>query len=154
MKQLSITIGVVLMCSAGVAAGQASTTSAQGDNRKPTKDAVVTVTGCVAQSPDGKQYMLNDAIMAPASGRTAADPVKPGTPGDKAVLSYVLSGGEMKSHVGHKVQVSGTIADAAVTTDMSGGQSKGDPAAAGMDHKDVAGTLKVKSMKMVAASCM
>ena len=58
--------------------------------------------------------------------------------GRRTVLSYMLEGGEMKNHVGHKVEISGIkIAENTMA----------------MDHKDVGGTLKVKAVKMISASC-
>src|SRR5215210_6413376 len=101
MQRRDAAIGLVLMCNAGAIAAQ----SPGGSQTAAPKDDVVVVTGCVAQSPDG-QYMLDDAIMAaPRGGKAASAAVAPGIPADKAVLSYVLDGGSVKAHVGHKVEI-------------------------------------------------
>jgi hypothetical protein len=54
------------------------------------------------------------------------------------VASYMLEGGDMKRHVGHKVEISATVV---AENTMA------------MDHKDVAGTLKVGTVKVVATGC-
>jgi hypothetical protein len=139
MNKHCLTIGVAVMCSAGLTAAQSAKNTGERDTDRIAKPGTVVVIGCVAQSPDAKGYVLNEAIMAPrpvdkkASERPTAAPS-----GDKTVLSYTLEGGDMNSHVGQKVEISGTkIAENTMA----------------MDHKDLGGTLKVKSVKMIAARC-
>jgi hypothetical protein len=154
MKKLSISIAIALTTTAGAAIAQSAMDKSGVD--KAAKDGMVVVTGCVAQSADGKQYMLNDAIMAPLpAGKKPSTAATAGAAGDKTVLSYVLDGGDVKSHVGHKVEVTATNTVAkAGKTGASSDPSKMETSTMGMDHKDVGGTLKVRSLKMVAASCM
>jgi len=110
----------------------------KGSPRTP-KAGTVVVTGCVAQSGDRPGYMLNEASMAPrpidnqASDRPVAAPS-----GDKMVASYMLEGGDMKRHVGHKVEIAASVISENTMA---------------MDHKDVAGTLKVNRVKVIATSC-
>ena len=94
-----------------------------------TAEKTVAVTGCVAEA-DGK-YMLNNATMADQT-----------TP-----MSYALSGGTLKPHVGHKVEVTGMMKpmDTKKDTMSKDKMAKPDMAAAG--------TLTVKDLKMIAASC-
>jgi hypothetical protein len=156
MKTRSITMGIAIIWSVAALGAASLPRSGQMDGNKAAKDGVVIVTGCVAQAADGKHYMLNDAIMAPVpTDKMAASPAIAGTVGDKTVLSYMLDGGDMKSHVGHKVQITGTTTTQKMgKTDKSSDPAKMDTGTMAMDHKDVGGTLKIKSMKMVAASCM
>ena len=138
MKKQCLTIGVAVICSAGVAIAQpAKNTESQKDTQKTVKAGTVVVTGCVAQSTDGKGYILNDAIMAPRPVDNKA-PERPMPSGDKMVMSYMLDGGNMKRHVGQKVEIS---ASAIAENTMA------------MDHNDLGGTLKVKSVKMIATGC-
>ena len=138
MKQQCLTIGIAVVCSAGLVMAQSPKTTGDGKNTQTAvKAGTMIVTGCVAQAADGKGYVLNDAIMAPRPvDKKASD--RPMPSGDKMVLSYLLDGGDMKRHVGHKVEIS---ASGVAENTMA------------MDHNDVGGTLKVKSVKMIAPSC-
>ena len=94
-----------------------------------TAEKTVAVTGCVAEA-DGK-YMLNNATMADQT-----------TP-----MSYVLSGGTLKPHVGHKVEVTGMMKPMAMKKDTTSKDKMAKPDMA------TAGTVTVKDLKMIAASC-
>jgi len=130
-----------ILCASFLALGCTVAVAAQGGaadqaKDKMSKDAPKTmaVTGCVAES--GGHYMLNNATMADQT-----------TP-----MSYELSGGTLKPHVGHKVEITGTIKPASVKKDT---MSKDAMAKAGdMKKSDMAaGTLAVKDLKMIAANC-
>jgi hypothetical protein len=82
---------------------------------KESKMAAMSYTGCVAAGTKPNSYVLNDAT---ATGST-----------DKA--NYDLKGGSLKAHVGHKVEVTGTVAKPATGTPV----------------------LNVKKVKMVAPTC-
>jgi hypothetical protein len=111
-----------------------------------------TVTGCVAEGSETGRYTL-------ANGTTT---------GDTTGKSYDLIGGDLKAHVGHKVEVTGTIADGkAMGKDkmmakdkMEKGEGEGEHKMAkdtmAKDTMGTAGTrstLQVKSVKMIAATC-
>jgi len=140
MKNQFLTLGAALVCSVGLMTAQSAKNT---DPRKPSqptpKASTVVVTGCVAPSADGPGYMLNEAVMAPRpiDNQTSDRPVAAPS-GDKMVASYILQGGDMKRHAGHKVEISASVI---AENTMA------------MDHKDVAGTLKVKSVKTIATSC-
>ena len=126
-----------VLCASVLAMGCTIALSAQSGmadkpkDDKMAKDAkTVAVTGCVAEA-DG-HFMLNNA--------TWEGTAKPAT--------VALSGGTLKPHVGHKVEVTGTMkpsADAMKKDTMAKPETK--PAAA------MAGTVTVKEVKMIAASC-
>ena len=82
------------------------------------------VTGCVAAGADADHFVLNDATMGGGDKAMKAD-MKP--------MSYALMGGNLKPHVGHKVEVTGTI------TDVSTGtlRVKQEPGKPGPDNKVV-----------------
>jgi hypothetical protein len=114
----------------------------------------VTVTGCLAKgsgaaSPTGtsggaaaggSQFVLND-VKASGAAPTA------GTSGAAASIasSYRLDADESKltPHVGHKVEISGTVDKAAMGDRPAGGAA---PSSGGPK-------LKVDNVKMIAASC-
>lgn len=108
------------------------------DGNKP-----ITVTGCVAQS--GAVYRLDHAIVA-----TDPDVDTQNRPGTEAranpeMVSYLLIGSDPKAHLGHKVEVAGTLSNDKPSKDTAGIKE-----APGMK---LAGTLNVKSLKMVGAAC-
>jgi hypothetical protein len=86
----------------------------------------VKVTGCVAAGTEADHFMLEKAMMADKK--------------DGAPMSYALMGGTLKPHVGHKVEVTGTLDDKKPT------MAADKPAAAGP-------MLKVKSVKMISPTC-
>jgi hypothetical protein len=128
--------GIIAMgCTIALAAqgGTADQAKEKGATGKDTAEKAVTLTGCVAES--GGHFMLNNATMAEGGGAPA---------------SYALSGGTLKPHVGHKVEVTGSLKPAA-----AGGEKKDTMAKSDAKKEDMAsaGTLSVKNLKMVAPSC-
>lgn len=103
----------------------------------------VMVTGCVAES--GGTYMLDHAMMSADMKKTKAADMS----ANSKVLSYALMGGELKAHVGHQVEVTGTMAP----SDMS--HSKMNEGSMNKDSMATmkTGTLNVKSVKMIATTC-
>ena len=102
-----------------------------------------TVSGCVAQS--GAAYRLDQAIVA--TDQDVDTQTRPGTEANPTpkMISYALVGGDLKPHVGHKVEVTGTI---------SGDKpSKAETDIKGAPGMKIVGTLNVKSVKMIAATC-
>lgn len=160
MKRMYVTLGTLMMCSAALMAQSMDKDKAQMDS-KMMKDGVVMVTGCVAQGGDMKHYKLTNAMMSQAPmGTTGSDAaMKSDKPSADMAMWYELDGGDLKPHVGHKVEVSGTM-DKKPTMDHDkmeksattmGDKDKMDT----MAHKDMmAGKIKVKSVKMLSATCM
>ena len=120
-------------------AGQKGEKPATGKNgMKPS-----TITGCVAQS--GALYRLDHAIVATDPDvDTQNRPATEASPTPK-MLSYALVGADLKAHLGHKVEVTGTISGDKTSKDTA--ELKGVP---GMK---LVGTLNVKSVKMVSETC-
>jgi hypothetical protein len=135
MKTVLSAICVVTLAGAAVAAQGAG---APGQEKKPDAGSI-TVTGCVAPGSAADQFQLTNATLgaAPPAAEKASDKPKLGLG-----ASYNLVGGtNLKAHVGHKVEVTGTMAkpDAAAK-----------PAPGGTAP---AGTLNVSDVKMVSTSC-
>jgi hypothetical protein len=136
MKRVLYASVIALGCTIAVAAQGGAADQAKDKGGKMAKEAghSVTLTGCVAES--GGHFMLNNATGEGASP-----------------ASYALSGGTLKPHVGHKVEITGALKPAATTGKDAG---KKDTMAKGDAKKDdmaSAGTVSVKELKMVAASC-
>ena len=120
----------------------------------------VTVTGCVERAdqvaPTGTLGTTVDSLdfvliasndnPSPAAtgtaGTSGSTPGEPTTPAAGPMYKLDAETGKLNPHVGHKVEVSGTLEKAA---DVSGSPAT-DPLAA-------ARTLKVDSVKMLAATC-
>jgi len=102
-----------------------------------------TITGCVAQS--GALYRLDQAIVGTDSDVDTQN--RPSTEASQPpkMLSYALIGADLKAHLGHKVEVTGTITSDRTSTDTT--------ATKGIPGMKPAGTLNVKSVKMVAETC-
>jgi len=139
MKRFMYSAAIAMACTIAVAA-QAPTAD-QSKKEPMAKDAAksVTATGCVAEA-DG-HFMLNNATMTDQTG---------------APMSYALSGGTLKPHVGHKVEITGTMKPAATSgmkKDTMAKDKGGDMKDAKKDDMASSPTLNVKEVKMVAASC-
>jgi hypothetical protein len=89
------------------------------------------VTGCVAEgSEPGRYILINATVMGDTTGK-----------------SYDLIGGDLKAHVGHTVEITGTMAD---------GKAMGKDKKMSTDKMGTAETrsaLQVKSVKMHSAKC-
>lgn len=134
--------------------GFVGTVAAQAGQKDMPKTAIekdmmkpVMVTGCVAES--GGMYKLDHAMTsADMKNMSGADM------NSKKMMSYMLMGGDLKGHVGHKVEVTGTMSKENMSKDT---MSK-DRMSKDMMQKDsmgmmMAGTLNVKSVKMISAAC-
>lgn len=94
MKRMMMTA----VCVAALVASGASAQTPMGQmgKDKMAKDKMtkpITVTGCVAAGKDAEHFVLTDAVPA----------------GEKTGKSYDLMGGDLKAHLGHKVEVTGTL---------------------------------------------
>jgi hypothetical protein len=124
-------------CSMTVVAAQAG--GALADDKMAKKSPTVTVTGCVAEGTMADHYMLNNATVSGGDGMMKNDAMSAGHP-----TSFALSGGELKSHVGHKVEVTGTIS-------KMGHMDKDKMSPMAESAKEP--TLKVKTVKMLSSTC-
>ena len=127
----------------GVVSGRASLQ--KGETQGTGKDGakLSTITGCVAQS--GAMYRLDQAIIGTDPDVDAQNRPSPEATGTPKILSYALIGNDLKAHLGHKVEVTGTI-----TNNMTSKDTTPIKEIPGMKP---AGTLTVKSLKMVAEIC-
>lgn len=109
------------------------------------------VTGCVAQS-DG-MYTLDHAMMSTDMKHVDMKTMSTADMNTKHMMFYSLMGGDLKAHIGRKVDVTGTLSKGTMSRDMAAAKMPNDAA-----HKDAAammmgGTLQVKSVKMISATC-
>ena len=149
MKRLVIAGGLAsLVAFAGV--------PAQAQQAQDDKAKTVTLTGCLAKGDTADSFTLNKASMAGEKTAAAgAAGEKTGTK-DAQGTAYHLTPGKvqkLEAHVGHTVEITGTVSamgdkskgsGATGTTGAAGSASSAKPA---MQHVNVTG------MKHVAATC-
>jgi hypothetical protein len=107
-----------------------------GIQKAPRRGAanMMVIAGCVAESEG--HYLLSHAM---ARGEPAAAGAQAAPAADDK--TYELLGENLKAHVGHKVEITGTKA-------VKSGSRDG-----ATDAHPMAGTISVKSIKMVSTSC-
>jgi hypothetical protein len=145
---------VVLGVSVGILAQDAAAPQSASKGAAAKK---ITVTGCVgkaqqaatgtagvadpAASAKETKFVLSDAAMS--SSATAGTAGAEAPPATAIASEYKLDAADAKltPHVGHKVEITGTVEESTGATQA--------PAASAAN----APTLKVDSLKMVAASC-
>ena len=131
-------------CSVPVAAAQSG--GAMADD-KMAKQSPVTVTGCVAEGTMADHYMLNNAMVS-TGGMMKNDAM-----GTDQPASFALSGGDLKPHVGHKVEVTGTMGTVPRERKGDSPQTEKDKMSPMAESAPKAATLKVKTVKMLASTC-
>lgn len=99
------------------------------------------VTGCVAAGSEAGHYMLTNATM-----------------GDMTAQSYDLIGGDLKAHLGHKVEVTASMANGKpMAKGKMMGKDQMEKGEAPGEHKmgtaEAHSALQVKSVKMIATTC-
>ncbi len=156
MNRLKQTMCVALVAGSGVGlGGQAGTADKPSDPKAavsvtPTTP-VFTATGCIAKDAERGRYRLTNAEVVPS-----AMPVATGTSGAPTLdapssmeqpTTYALYGNNLKAHLGHKVEVTGTasrthVADAKPTANG--------PATPAIESRP---TIDVTSLKMLSTTC-
>lgn len=152
------------VCTVLFALGSAGVVDAQTGSmdKGMMKGDAMTVTGCVAAGKTSGQFMLTNAMTGHdtmAKDTMAKDTMGKGTmaPGmGEHMMSYDLVGGDVKGHMGHKVEVTGTMSKADMDKmHKMGSMDQGDKSKmSGMADKDMpAMKLMVTSVKMISATC-
>ena len=180
MKRNMWMAAIVCAASVGVAA-QGGRTAASG-KKTGAADTNITVTGCVQNeaSPSSSAaasggFVLSNAIVANAAGRVAPSPGSAtgttGTAGAAAKtagttgtagsaskthtgMSYVLDGrdSELKNHLGHQIEVTGTL-EARNDAIASAGSTSSAPSATPTWSVNGAQHLRVTAVRMISAGC-
>jgi hypothetical protein len=145
-----------LVASFGLVAGVAAALSAQAPSsngkldQKTIQSIKVKVIGCVARGREAGHFLLTHASLSgddvPSTTGTVG---KVGSGRDVSFEnspSFDLIGGELKAHLGHKVEVIG------ITSDTKLNHSESFRTAIGSSTHEQA-TLTVNAVKMMAATC-
>jgi hypothetical protein len=114
------------------------------------KDAAktVTVTGCLKAGDSADSFTLSDLKWGSDKAVGTSGSVTPATPpiSDSSLKLIPSASTKLNDHVGHTVEVSGTIGDKA-----PGAAAAADPAAARPAASQTA--LNVRNVRMVSATC-
>ena len=133
---------------------QPPTGSAQSAPRSAAANTI-TVEGCIQRSASASATAGAAGSASSDSGFILASAMKPaGTSGSSAsssapiASSYKLDAdaGKLTPHVGHKVEISGTVQASSSSSSSASGSASSSSASA-------APTLKVDNVKMIAATC-
>jgi hypothetical protein len=156
---MAVTLSAQTPPAGGAGQSPSQPPSASQPTQRSSDSNTVTVQGCLekatpgptgtsgaaagASSASSAKFVLNNAMAASSSSSPTA-----GTSGSRPIASsYSLDGDDSKltPHVGHKVEISGTVESARPSSPSS------EPGAA----SSAAGgpKLKVTSVKMIASSC-
>jgi hypothetical protein len=112
----------------------------------------VTVTGCVREGDMPNSFVLANADVSSIPGLSSPTAGTAGSPGAAtATLGLTSSGVDLKPHVGHKVEVTGSLAASAPRpSGTSGTPEAGAPSAGDKDKK---AKINVTAVKHVSDSC-
>jgi len=114
-------------------------------SKQPTS-TTVTLRGCVAESMG--HYLLNNPTVVDPKGTPVPSPsADPSSAKTADVQPYELIGGQAKAHVGHQVEVVGTM-----RSDGESAAARGSEDTTRTAHP-MAGRVTIKSLKVVAATC-
>jgi hypothetical protein len=161
MSRTFATMTLAMTCSVAAVVAQTYPATAPDKSQpdKDKKDGTVIVTGCVAQGDTEGQFKLTNAMISDATTKDrvrSPEPEKPagtfGAKPDAMTMAYDLVGGDnLKAHLGHKIEVTGTT-DTMHTMDKKSDTAKVDQdKMARMDMKG--GKLTLKSFKMLSSVC-
>ena len=142
MMKAIVPMFVVACCTATLA--QVPDPAKQAPKPMQGLSGAVTVSGCVAEGTPAGHFMLNNAMVMPSAAKKEGTAAMPTTGEKSMAASYMLVGGEnLKAHVGHKVEVTGT----------PGAPVKMDEKTATGAKEMKAPELRVQSVKMVSTTC-
>jgi len=143
----SSTARFTLMASA--VGGQRSGTPGSAGSTEATRGGSAGTTQGGGSAPAGVAQGAGGATNQSQSGTSASSPIN-------RPMTYTLEGGDVAKHVGHQVEVTGTVASAATSgSTTNSGVSAGNQSAVGTtgDSARSGQTLRVTSIRMLSESC-
>jgi hypothetical protein len=141
---------------------QSPQTDPAGRQSDKSMSGKVTVTGCLQAGVDANSYILNNASKKNESAGSQTATPTPGTPSEmaRAENSYTLSTDDrtidLKSHVGHRIEVTGTLSSGrghGTSSSSAGAGHERQSQSPGQTQTQDRQHLKVTSVKMISQSC-
>ena len=134
---------IALLSSAGALSAQQPPAKPTSENSAPDS---ITLKGCVAESMG--RYMLKDAVIVkPVPAPAPAGVTEPVVTPPATDQVYGLIGPQVSAHVGHQIEVVGTMPPNARSGNAQASQ---DPE---RTAHPMAGTVNVKTVTMLASTC-
>jgi hypothetical protein len=133
----------------------AQTTPPQSQPMQEAKDAAktVTVTGCLKAGEGTDTFILSGLKWTQDKAVGTAGATAPAITATELKLVSSASGTNLSSHVGHTVEVTGTIGDKADKADKPMASTNPPEAARPAPGASTQTSLNVRSLKMIAATC-
>jgi hypothetical protein len=183
MKRLLTTTCFAMACAVGLVAQQQTTgtsgTTATTTDQQGQRGGPRTVTGCLRAGDTAGTYMLTDIQMANRGGDAATTgTTTTGTTSTGGTTTGTMAGGQrgqmptslmlnsestvdLKAHVGHKIEVTGTMAGGGRRGgDTTSGTTGGTSTTGGSEQTTTGGqasgatrSMNVTSVRMIADSC-
>ena len=139
------------------AAGKSVTITGCVGKAEQTATGTSGVAGAAATNKDAK-FVLKDASKSPSSATGTAG-AEGASATSASATEYKLDGDDAKltPHVGHKVEITGTVDDKGASSSSSSASATASPStspsASASTSSTNTPTLKVDSVKMIASSC-
>jgi hypothetical protein len=135
-----VSVVVAVMFSAGAAAQKPKPGGAAVKKVEP---ANVTITGCLTKGSEGGAPLLTHALMSEAIAQSKSAGAKAAKRADAKPTTYALAASAaLDAHLGHKVEISGTIAKPPAPADAKPGMAR-----------RTYDTVTVKTIKMLSGKC-
>ena len=156
MNRLKRAMYVVLVAGSGVVLGaQVGTADKPSDPKAAVSvtpaTAVLTATGCIAKDAERGRYRLTNAEVVanttPVATGTSGAPTLDAPSSMDQPTTYALYGNNLKAHVGHRVEVTGTASRTHVTDAKPTANEPPTPAF------ESGSTIDVTSLKMLSTTC-
>jgi cytoskeletal protein RodZ len=148
MKYLSLGV-LVLVSAASVGAQQYP---APKSDDKVAKDSL-TVTGCVGAGTEPNTFILTKSSTAAAAPAAPTTPPTAAAPAADPVIYRLDSPEKVKAHLGHQVEVTGTLDETKAADAKEAAPSTDAAKTAGTSGKQPNLKLKVKEVKMLSGTC-
>ena len=163
-RSLLSSSGCALLIGGALIVGGSQAGAQTPQNRTETAGKPVTVVGCLSQGTESGHYNLMKAsVVGGAASTGASSSTATGTSGTSAAgtttsnpttVTYDLMGSaDLKAHLGHKVEVTGTSAAPDMHRDTAAAKEPAPRSAMGRGGSEVYGAMHVTSVKMIADTC-
>ena len=129
---------------------------AQAQQTQESKGKTVTLTGCLAKGDTADSFMLNKASMSGEKAAAAGASAEKTGAKDAQGATYHLMPGKvqkMEAHVGHTVEITGTIDASQGKSAASGTSGTSGAAGSASTSKPAMQHVTVTGMKHVSATC-
>jgi hypothetical protein len=176
MKRTLTGLSVAMVCSAVIALGAQSDMQSSKGDRSMKDSKTVTLTGCLKEGTDPNTFTLTNvsgdlpdkmsgtsgssSSSSAASGSASESGAKTGSESESVEL-VANSKLNLKEHVGHKVQITGTVegmssnpqGESAGTSGTAASGTSSPPSSSSSSSESSMHKVRVKSLKHISETC-